>query len=117
MKDREEGAITAEFAVALPAVIVVLAFLLGAAATGISALQLEEASRLGARALARGESQEQVIELVRGVDEEIQISMGTSEQSAVVTTSRRAPGIIGSWGGFELSSEAKVPFEQGAPTP
>lgn len=111
MKD-EEGATTAEFALTLPAVTLILAFLLGAAATGISSLQLEEASRLGARALARGDSQEQVIQLVHSVDEDMKVSFVETEHFAVVTTSKKAPGIIGAWGGLDLKSEAKVPREQ-----
>lgn len=111
MKDVEEGAVTAEFAVALPAVIVLLAFLLGASATGVSVLQLEEASRQGARALARGENQEKVLEIVHTVDTDIAAEIRSEDGKAVVTTSRKAPGIIGAWGNLTLSSEAVVPLE------
>lgn len=48
------GAVTAEFAVALPAVVLLLAFLLAGGAAGITQLRLEEAVRAGARASARG---------------------------------------------------------------
>ena len=50
----EEGVITAEFAVALPAVTVVLALCLGAASTGVAQLKVEESARTAARAAARG---------------------------------------------------------------
>lgn len=50
------GAVTAEFAVALPAVLLLLALLLAGAAAGATQLRLEEAALAGARALARGES-------------------------------------------------------------
>ncbi len=46
----EEGVITAEFAVALPAVTVVLALCLGAASTGVAQLKVEESARTAARA-------------------------------------------------------------------
>jgi Flp pilus assembly protein TadG len=49
------GAVTAEFAVALPAVLLLLALLLSGAAAGVTQLRLEEAALAGARALARGE--------------------------------------------------------------
>ncbi|MCO4276712.1 pilus assembly protein [Pseudarthrobacter sp. HLT3-5] len=49
------GAVTAEFAVALPAVLLLLALLLAGASAGVTQLRLEEAARAGARALARGE--------------------------------------------------------------
>ncbi|MCU1516368.1 MAG: hypothetical protein JWQ75_1089 [Pseudarthrobacter sp.] len=50
------GAVTAEFAVALPAVLLLLALLLAGAAAGATQLRLEEAALAGARSLARGES-------------------------------------------------------------
>lgn len=49
------GAVTAEFAVALPAVLLLLALLLAGAAAGATQLRLEEAALASARALARGE--------------------------------------------------------------
>ena len=61
------GAVTAEFAVALPAVLLVLGLLLTGAAAGLTQLRLEEAARAGARALARGEDQASVSAVVRQV--------------------------------------------------
>ncbi|WP_434058797.1 TadE family type IV pilus minor pilin, partial [Escherichia coli] len=46
---------TAEFAIALPAVVALLALLLTGAAAGVTQLRIEEGARAGARALARGE--------------------------------------------------------------
>lgn len=63
----ERGAVTAEFAVALPAVLLVLGLLLTGAAAGLTQLRLEEAARAGARALARGEDQASVSAVVRQV--------------------------------------------------
>lgn len=63
----ERGAVTAEFAVALPAVLLVLGLLLAGAAAGLTQLRLEEAARAGARALARGEDQVSVSAVVRQV--------------------------------------------------
>lgn len=62
---RERGAVTAEFAVALPAVILLVSFLLAGGAAGMTQLRLEEGARAGARALARGESISAVQEIVR----------------------------------------------------
>ncbi|MDQ0755214.1 TadE family type IV pilus minor pilin [Arthrobacter sp. B3I4] len=56
---------TAEFAVALPAVILVLGLLLAGSAAGLTQLRLEEAARGGARALARGEDAAAVGGIVR----------------------------------------------------
>lgn len=60
-----QGAVTAEFAVALPAVLLLLAMLLAGAASGVTQLRLEEAARAGARALARGEDPAAVEGIVR----------------------------------------------------
>ncbi|WP_445153467.1 TadE family type IV pilus minor pilin [Arthrobacter sp. Hor0625] len=46
---------TAEFAVALPAVVLLLALVLAGSAAGLTQLRIEEAAQAGARALARGE--------------------------------------------------------------
>jgi Flp pilus assembly protein TadG len=59
------GAVTAEFAVALPAVLLVLGLLLAGSAAGLTQLRLEEAARAGARALARGEDPAAVGGIVR----------------------------------------------------
>ena len=54
------GAVTAEVAVVLPALVVLLAILLGVAHIGAQQLQLEEAARAGAREVMRGESEDSV---------------------------------------------------------
>ena len=59
------GAVTAEFAVALPSVLLVLGLLLAGSAAGLTQLRLEEAARAGARALARGEDAAAVAGIVR----------------------------------------------------
>ena len=52
----ELGAVTAELAVAMPAVAILLAGLLTGAAAGITQLRVEEASRAAARQVMRGEA-------------------------------------------------------------
>ena len=52
----ELGAVTAELAVALPALVVLLAGLLTGAAAGITQLRLEEAASAAARQVMRGEA-------------------------------------------------------------
>ncbi|MEV7575377.1 TadE family type IV pilus minor pilin [Pseudarthrobacter sp. NPDC089323] len=59
------GAVTAEFAVVLPAVLALLAMLLAGAAAGATQLRIEEGARAGARALARGEDPARVERTVR----------------------------------------------------
>ncbi|NEM92190.1 TadE family type IV pilus minor pilin [Galbitalea soli] len=52
----DRGSVTAEFAVALPAVVLVLAVALGALAAGTRAIALESGAGDAARMLGRGES-------------------------------------------------------------
>ena len=59
-RPEELGAVTAEFAVALPAVTAVLALCLGAASTGVAQVKLEESARAAARAAARGDSEAEI---------------------------------------------------------
>lgn len=56
---------TAELAVALPAVLLVLGLLLAGSAAGLTQLRLEEAAGAGARAFARGEDAATVGGIVR----------------------------------------------------
>ena len=62
---KARGAVTAEFAVALPAVLALLAMLLAGAAAGMTQLRIEEGARAGARALARGDDPAAVERTVR----------------------------------------------------
>lgn len=120
----EEGVITAEFAVALPAVTVVLALCLGAASTGVAQLKVEESARTAARAAARGDSEVQIRSAVSRIDpaQSVQISVspdsavGTGEGSARqvhVRVSRPAPGVIGSATGWVLRADAHARVEGG----
>src|SRR6476659_6329147 len=91
------GAVTAEFAVALPSVVLLLSLLLAGSAAGVTQLRVEEAARGGARALARGAGAGEVGEIVRRL-------AGDSAGAEVtldgewhrVTVSGRVPGAVGS---------------------
>ncbi|WP_104173386.1 TadE family type IV pilus minor pilin [Arthrobacter sp. Y81] len=104
---KDRGAVTAEFAVALPAVLLLLALLLAGSAAGITQLRLEEAARAGARALARGEDAGAVDGIVRQL-------AGASASSSIVadgewlsvTVSGRVSGPIGSMVPWTLSARA-----------
>jgi hypothetical protein len=106
------GAVTAEFAVALPAVLLLLAMLLAGSAAGITQLRLEEAARAGARALARGEDPSAVDSIVRKL-------AGPSASSAVVpggewtsvTVSDRAAGPLGGMVPWTLTARAEARSE------
>ena len=121
----EEGVITAEFAVALPAVTVFLALCLGAASTGVAQLKVEESARTAARAAARGDSEAQIRSAVSRIDPAQSVQISVSPDSAVdagegrarqvhVRVSRPAPGVIGSATGWVLRADAHAPVEGGA---
>lgn len=118
----EEGVITAEFAVALPAVMVVLALCLGAASTGVAQLKVEESARTAARAAARGDSEAQIRSAVSRIDpsQSVQISVSPDDVAAMgegrarqvhVRVSRPAPGVIGSATGWVLRADAHARVE------
>lgn len=120
----EEGVITAEFAVALPAVTAVLALCLGAASTGVAQLKVEESARTAARAAARGDSEAQIRSAVSRIDpaQSVQISVSPDDATAVgegrtrqvhVRVSRPAPGVIGSATGWVLRADAHARVEGG----
>lgn len=101
------GAVTAEFAVAMPAVLLLLALLLAGSAAGLTQLRLEEAARAGARALARGEDVATVEGIVRRFAGESAISAVASDGGwLAVTVSARVAGAVGPLVPWTLSARA-----------
>lgn len=85
---------TAEVAVAFPAVIALLAVILAAAALGMSQLRIEEAARAGAREVMRGESAAVVgatIRRIAGEQAHIAVSSGEDFSTVTVTTTVEVP--------------------------
>lgn len=115
--DTCRGVVTAEFAVALPSVVLLLALLLAGSAAGVTQLRLEEAARAGARALARGEDAAAVDVIVRRL-------AGPSATSAVasdgewlsVTVSGKVPGAVGSLLPWTLAARAWTRGESSGPS-
>ncbi|MDQ0922081.1 Flp pilus assembly protein TadG [Pseudarthrobacter sp. W1I19] len=114
----ERGAVTAEFAVTLPAVVLLLAMLLSGAAAGVTQLRLEEGARAGARALARGDDAAAVERIVRTLS-------GTSASAAVaadgewlnVTVTGRVGGPLGATIPWTLTARASSRSEAAAAGP
>lgn len=101
------GTVTAEFAVTLPAVVLLLTFLLAGSAAGLTQLRLEEAARGAARVLARGGTAAEVTGAVR------QLAGGSAVTALAadggwlsVTVSDRVPGAAGSLIPWTLSARA-----------
>jgi len=116
LRARDEGAVTAEFAVALPAVIAVLAICLSAAAVGIAQSRLEESSRVAARAFARGDNLAAVQHEVSRIDPSINLQVQTVEETSGAQVCLRAsvpPSAVlapGDCGGVWAGNERKTRF-------
>lgn len=115
-QERERGSSTAEFAVVLPGIVFILALVLGAVATGIVQLKLEEGARLGARAAARGETAETVTRIVQEIDPEAAVSLAQVDDMTVVSVSRAAPGLVGQLSGWTLTADAQALTEHSTTT-
>ena len=101
------GAVTAEFAVALPSVVLLLSLLLAGSAAGVTQLRVEEAARGGARAVARGAAAGEVGEIVRRLAGDTADSEVTHDgEWHRVTVSCRVPGAVGSLVPWALSASA-----------
>lgn len=102
-----QGAVTAEFAVALPAVLLLLALLLAGAAAGVTQIRLEGAARAGARALVRGEDAATADGIVRRLAGESATSAVDSDgEWLTVTVSARVAGAVGSLVPWTLTARA-----------
>jgi hypothetical protein len=97
---RDRGMATAEFAVALPAAVLVLVVGLTAILAGIDQVRCVDAARLAARSLARGDSQAEARGLARGAapgGASIEVSV-TGDRAAVTVSVERRVGLLGlSW--------------------
>lgn len=103
----ERGAVTAETAVIMPALVVLLAVLLAAAAAGMTMIRFEEAARATARAAARGETV--AVARQRGHDvagPDASVTIAGRDDRVDVIVSGPAPGILGQWSDWTLSTRA-----------
>lgn len=109
---RERGAVTVETAVIMPALVLLLAVMLAAAAAGMTLVRFEEAARASARAAARGETvavaQERAREIA-GEDSAVTVAAGSDR--VTVTVSGPAPGILGTWSNWTLQTDAMAMTE------
>lgn len=102
----EDGAVTAEFAVALPAVVLVLVAVLLVAMAGTAQLRVADAARAGARAAAAGESDARVEEVARRVGGE-GLAVSVLRADPWVTVQVRAP-VAGGWFASGLSARGEA---------
>ncbi|WP_051427367.1 TadE family type IV pilus minor pilin [Arthrobacter sp. H20] len=112
----QRGAVTAEVAIALPSLVLLLALLLGAATAGLTQLRLEESARAGAREVARGESADQVEATVRrlaGGQARLAL-VGDGDWSTVTVSSRVTVPLLDLFG-WDLSATATARAEFSTP--
>jgi Flp pilus assembly protein TadG len=113
--ENARGAVTAEFAVALPAVLLLLALLLSGAAAGVTQLRLEEAAHAGARALARGEDPAAVEVVVRTMAGASAAASVTADGEWLsVTVTDRVGGPMGATVPWTLTARATARSESPA---
>lgn len=93
----ERGSATAEFALALPAVVLVLLLAISLAMQGAARVSLEDAARAAARELARGETTavaEQTVRDTAGAQVNIAFSQGGAYSRVVLTQPVTILGLI-----------------------
>ena len=89
----EQGSVTAELALAMPAVSLVIAIALGAFALQIERMKLVGVAAMAARAIARGETQDNVralvLEMASTTDsQQINLEIETRENTVCINLSR-----------------------------
>lgn len=96
----DSGMVTAEFAVGLPAVVLVLGVGLAGLSAGVDQVRCVDAARLAARALARGDPAPEAVGLARAAapnGAQVELRVGELVVSATVSVGRHLPGVDSGW--------------------
>lgn len=113
----QRGMVTAEFAVVLPAVVLVLALSLGALGLALDQVRCVDAARAGARAASRGDSPGAVILVAsRAAPSQAVVTLETSGDLVSVTVAsppRVGTGLLPAW--VHASSTASAALESSGP--
>lgn len=108
----ERGSVTAELAVALPAVVLLLAMLLLGGSAGVLQLRLEESARAAARALARGETPAEAENIAVSIaGPSAAVSIGSGSSLVHVTVEARMGGALAALMPWPLSASAAARLE------
>jgi hypothetical protein len=100
---RDRGSVTAELAVGLPAVVLVLVALLAVSSAAITQTRCADGARAGARSAALGEDDATVVSTARrvaGEDVDVQVSRSDGWTGVTVTDA------VGPWRGIPLQASA-----------
>ncbi|WP_300342427.1 TadE family type IV pilus minor pilin [Nesterenkonia sp.] len=117
-QESERGSVTTEFAVALPAVVLVLLLVVSVALAGAARVALEDAARAAARELARGASAEtaqQTVVSTAGADAEVHITQQGAYTHVRLTQPVSILGLVET--GAEHTAEAQVRTEHAGGMP
>jgi hypothetical protein len=107
---------TAELALALPSLVLVLAVALAAVDLGLAQVRCVDAARLGARLVARGEPRPVVLsEVRRAAPEGAAVVLGSSGGYGSVTVTGRAPALLGVLGVVDPPRATAVATLESAP--
>ena len=114
---RDRGSVTAEFAVALPAIVAVLAVVLSVVAAATAQLRCVDAARAGARAAARGESTAAAVSAAKAAAPAGATVRVRREGDAVRVEVHGRVGLLGPIGGGHLAvpvgAAEQAPLEPG----
>ncbi len=105
--------VTVETAVAIPLLLAIAGVALWGLAAGAAAIEVSDVGRTAARELARGVSEEQVMEHINSAIPESRIEMRATSGEVIVTVHRRfnIPLPLLSDIGLDLSSTYVAPLE------
>lgn len=112
----ERGAATAELAVALPTLLLVLAVALAAVDLGLAQVRCVDAARLGARLLARGEAEGGTLSAVRAAAPPgASIAVGTSGSRVTVVVTGVVPPALRAIGAMPAPRASAQALLEAAP--
>ncbi len=104
------GSVTAEFAVILPVVVLVIAMLINVIAVGMHQSNMHQAAAIAARQLARGEATGTITTSVTNMTtSSTQVSTSAAGQWVSVELTSPVPGPLGLLPDLELTAQAKAP--------
>lgn len=103
--------VTAELAVGISSLVVVLVLALSALSLGATHVTLVDAARIGARSAARGDPPARVIDTARSVAPGSTVEVSVAGAVAIVTVRGRAPAVLRAIGVGDPSATARTPTE------
>lgn len=109
-KKSTDGSVTAEFAVILPVVVLVIAMFVNVIVIGMHQSNLHQAAAVAARQLARGEAPREINASVTSMTTTTtSVATSASGQWASVELTSPVPGPLGFIPSIELTAQAKAP--------